>query len=298
MEEIGRLNDAFPYTYPEIEEDLVVHGIDEDKGLVVGWEVQDVPEDELEESYYYETNEMMVDVTVDVDMATSNAGINTGGVGAGGSMAAFKLHGNNLYTIYQGSSIKVFDISNATNPVEGSNVYVTWGIETLFLSKDYLYIGAQDGMYVYCVKESEEPHYVSQFTHVRSCDPVVVQGDYAYVTLRGGSTCGGFENQLDVIDISNIYDPHLIKSYNMHNPHGLGVDSNLLFICDGDDGLKVFDAADPLNVDSNQISHFSGIDAFDVIPLNGNLLMIGEDGLRQYDYKDAEHIQLLSTLAL
>ena len=37
-----------------------------------------------------------------------------------------------------------------------------------------------------------------------SCDPVVVQGDYAFVTLRGGTECQGFSNQLDIIDISTL----------------------------------------------------------------------------------------------
>ena len=34
----------------------------------------------------------------------------------------------------------------------------------------------------------------------------------------------------------------------MTNPHGLTKDNNLLFICDGKDGLKMYDAADPLNI--------------------------------------------------
>ncbi len=116
------------------------------------------------------------------------------------------------------------------------------------------------------------------------------------MTLRGGSSCGGFENQLDVIDISNINAPELIKTYTMHNHHGLGIDSTTLFICDGDEGLKIFDASDPLKVTDNQLNHFEDIDAFDVIPLGGHLLLIGEDGLHQYDYRDKTAIFLLSTL--
>jgi len=33
-----------------------------------------------------------------------------------------------------------------------------------------------------------------------------------------------------------------------------------------------------------------------VIPNNGVLMMIGEDGLYQYDYRDIENIELLSVI--
>lgn len=301
VNEIGRLNDAFPYFAPEPGSELITYGVDANKGIIVGWQEQTITEQEL--SDYYGKDAVRGDdgiiYEVEVAVATDESGgVSNSGTGTGGSMAAFKLNGNYLYTIHQNSSIKVFDISDATAPVVGEDIYVTWGIETLFLKDEYLFIGAQDGMYIYGLQDSSKPSYISQFTHMRSCDPVVVQDGYAYVTLRGGSACGGNENQLDVINISNIYDPELVKSHSMYNPHGLGIDSNLLFICDGNEGLKVYDVTDPLTIDSNQVSHFSGINAFDVIPLNGNLLMIGEDGLHQYDYANADSIVLLSILTL
>jgi hypothetical protein len=101
-------------------------------------------------------------------------------------------------------------------------------------------------------------------------------------------------NQLDVIDISDITSPKLLKSYPMFNPHGLGIDNGILFICDGADGLKIYDATNPLAIQSNMIAHFPGIDTYDVIPLGEILLLIGQDGLFQYDYSDLQNIRLLS----
>ena len=46
-------------------------------------------------------------------------------------------------------------------------------------------------MEIYDLTEEQNPVCLSDFNHVRSCDPVVVQGDIAYVTLRSGSFCGG-----------------------------------------------------------------------------------------------------------
>ncbi len=84
----------------------------------------------------------------------------------------------------------------------------------------------------------------------------------------------------------------------MTNPHGLGIDNTTLFICDGNDGLKAFNAADINTIDKNLLAHYKDINARDVIPYNDILIMIGEDGLFQYDYSDPNNMKLLSTIAI
>jgi hypothetical protein len=46
------------------------------------------------------------------------------------------------------------------------------------------------------------------------------------------------------------------------------------------------------------IAHFQDIDTFDVIPLDGILILIGQDGLFQYDYSNPQSIVLLSHIAI
>ena len=151
-------------------------------------------------------------------------------------------------------------------------------------------------MHIYDNAIPTEPVYISSFLHVTTCDPVVVNDQYAYVTLRSGNACNGFTNQLDVINIENLNNPYLVKSYSMQNPHGLGLDGQTLFITEGEFGLKVFDATDPNTIDANLIKQFQDIHGYDVIPNNGVLMMIGDDGLYQYDYRDIENIELLSVI--
>jgi hypothetical protein len=103
-------------------------------------------------------------------------------------------------------------------------------------------------------------------------------------------------NELLVLDVSNLSQPQLIKSYNMTNPHGLGIDGNTLFVCDGSDGLKAFDSRDDLNILQNRIGHFADITAYDVIPLGGVLLTSATEGIYQYDYSDPSDIKLLSKI--
>jgi hypothetical protein len=151
-------------------------------------------------------------------------------------------------------------------------------------------------MHIMDLNSPESPAKLSTYEHVRSCDPVVVDDNYAYVTLRSGTMCQGFANQLEVIDIQDLRAPRLLRTYPMTNPHGLGIDNKTLFVCDGNDGLKAYDASDINNIAKNMLAHYKNINATDVIPYNNTLIMIGEDGLFQYDYSNPKDIRLLSTI--
>ncbi|MDX2301707.1 MAG: hypothetical protein NW226_02855 [Microscillaceae bacterium] len=215
--------------------------------------------------------------------------------GIGGSMARFTLYDNYLYTVGQ-NNMQLFNISSPASPQAAHNIILSWGVETIFPYEDKLFIGTNNGMHIFDNANPANPALLSTYAHVQSCDPVVVQGDYAYVTLRSGNACQGFTNQLEVVDIKDLTRPTLAKVYPMQNPHGLGIEDSLLFICEGAFGLKTFDAKDPLNMDQTPLAFFQERHAYDVIPLGNVLLVIGNDGLYQYDYTDAKNLELLSVI--
>ena len=156
-----------------------------------------------------------------------------------------------------------------------------------------MFLGTQSGMIVQSLEVPERPSLIGTFSHMTSCDPVKVKGDLAFVTLRGGTICrGGTVNQLDVIRMSNGYSKfELLKSYPMYGPQGLGIDDDLLFVCDGDAGLKIYNSADPLAISNNMIASFPFINAYDVIPVNNYLFMIGDKGFMLYDYSNIQNIK-------
>ena len=217
------------------------------------------------------------------------------GSGVGGSLARFTVSGNHLYLL-DGGDLQTVNVSSEQNPVVKTRTQLSWDIETIFPYKTNLFIGSSSGMYILDVSNPELPTQVSTYEHVRSCDPVVVNDDYAYVTLRSGTACQGFTNQLEVIDITNLASPQLLQTYPMTNPHGLGIDDKTLFICDGDDGLKAYDITDVNRIDQNQIAHHRDVNAIDVIPFNDILMMIGEDGIFQYDYSNPKDLKMLSKI--
>ncbi len=224
-----------------------------------------------------------------------NGGNQFGSTGQGGSMARFTIYEDYLYTVTE-NAINVFDILNPTTPDLTNNVNIGWGIETIYPFRDNLFIGSQTGMFIYSVANPAAPTQVGVFEHAQACDPVVVKDDIAYITLRGGTPCQNFNNQLDVVDVSDLSNPQLLRTYPMDNPYGLAITAeDILYVCDGDTGLRVMDAADELDI--SQIDLFNEFSTYDVIALSNNVVMvIGADGLYQFDASDVNDLRQLSVI--
>ncbi|HKK79581.1 MAG TPA: hypothetical protein VJ933_08125 [Phaeodactylibacter sp.] len=218
--------------------------------------------------------------------------------GVGGSLARFTILGDFLYTV-DNTRLVTFDISDPLAPEQVSAINVTLGVETIFPLKDHLLLGTQRGMFIYRVGPDGQPLYVSNYQHVVSCDPVVANDTFAYVTLRV-SECRdagvGAANTLDVIDIRNIESPQLVNQLPMDGPYGLGLDGELLFVCLGVNGLQVFTLEDPST--PVELKRFEGINAVDVIPLEGTLLVVGPEALLQLDYSDMDDIKVISEMSI
>ncbi|HEY9186034.1 MAG TPA: hypothetical protein VIM94_11985 [Salegentibacter sp.] len=239
--------------------------------------------------------EMVLDERILIAAESFNSGASgPAGTGTGGSMARFNIKDKFLYVVGN-QSLSVFDISSLSSPEKISTDYVGWQIETIFNQDDYLYLGSSAGMYIYSIEEPSTPLFISRLQHVLGCDPVVVDGDMAYVTIRGGNECGQSWSQLQVIDVADKQNPELLATYEMDSPYGLGVKDDLLFVCDGDSGLKIYDKTQSPGL--TLTDHFEDINTYDVIPLEEVLLMVGDDILHQYSYED-NNIRLLSSFSL
>lgn len=295
--EVNRLENAFPNVLPPIENlSYPVYGLDLTKGVVVGWETREVTEVVKKENSSG-FGRVLYDNAGVPTIGQNVVSFNPTTTGVAGSMARFTLHDDYLYALHN-NTLKTFHVSEPTSITTGTDIYLNRQVETLFPHDNKLFMGSTSGMIIYDLSSPGNPKYISEITHITSCDPVVIEGNYAYVTLRSGTACNGFTNQLDVVDISSITHPFIAKSYAMFNPYGLGIDNHILFICDGDAGLKVYDATDPLSINLHQIAHFENIKTYDVIPMDGLLMLIGDDGLYQYDYSNLDSLQLLSHIPI
>lgn len=289
IHEIARLEDVFPgYINLPLLDNLIVdygtNSYNNPNEIIVGWDIKE----EYRRTEDIKNSGWNGGIMMDMALASSES------AGQGGSLARFKIVNEYLYAV-DSHNINIFNIGDLKAPVELEDVQAGFDIETIFNRGDKLFLGSMRGMYIYDISSPAIPKFVSEFQHGTACDPVVVDDKYAYITLRAGNFCGALESSLQIVDISDLYNLELVKSYSMDNPYGLGIKGNLLFICDGSSGLKVYDKT---QIESLKLLNtFKNIYAFDVIPLENQLLLIGDDTLFQYKYFN-NSITLLSEFQL
>jgi hypothetical protein len=213
--------------------------------------------------------------------------------GQAGSLSRFALVNNYLYVANR-YNLTPIDISNPLMPITKTSVY-TGEQETIYPFNDNLFIGTPNGLNIYSLTNPEVPTYKSTFRHWRGCDPVVVENNIAYVTVRNNGRCGGNINELDIINVSNISNPILLKKYDMKNPYGLGIYNNKLGICDGTAGFKLFNATDYNNL--NQTGTINVDKSYDVIMNDQIAILIASDGMYQYNISSTTP-QFLSKIAI
>ncbi|NDP21940.1 MAG: hypothetical protein GZ091_12795 [Paludibacter sp.] len=295
----GRLENVFKMALPRIEN---TYGVDynmaynaDSTGVVVGWELKERTEDVNKYSggWYggWGRPELFAMTDGIAINSTKAGGIN----GITGSMSRFSIYDGYLYTVIN-NAMNIFSLDGVKPTKATEDIYIGSNVETIFSYEDNLFMGTPTGMLIYSVKDPLKPEYQSSLQHVFGCDPVVVENDIAYVTIHSGNNCGQENNELIIVDVSNVKLPKQIVSYTMTNPKGLGIDNGKLFLCD--DGLKIYNAADPKKIMANELAHYRGMIGFDVIPYNNTLMMIAEDGLYQYDYSVLSNIRQISKIAI
>ncbi|MEN8249113.1 MAG: hypothetical protein ABFS32_09280 [Bacteroidota bacterium] len=202
-----------------------------------------------------------------------------GGVSQGGSTARFTVVGNYLYVVDE-SNLYTYDISEETEITRVNTMNIDrFVVETIFPFNDMLFLGTRTGVVIVDISLPSSPTYISDYQHFVACDPVVTDGEYAYVTLREGTSCDGDINELQILDVTDILNPQLISTYPMNGPRGLALNGDVLFVCDN--GIKVLDVTDPLNI--TELNHIENIPANDIIYYNNRILVTADNGFYQFN---------------
>jgi hypothetical protein len=289
-----RVEGLFEYVIPPYDYDYPLDEIKQDKGVITAYEVKKISR----EVYRHPSPwPIYYDYRLESSFSSDNApGAIANSYGMGGSMARFSTYDDYLYALESSWRLKSINISDIDNLKVENEIYLWGNVETVFIAEGYMYVGTSNGMHILDLANPASPNLLSSYQHITACDPVVVEGDRAYITLRSGNICGGSADLLEVVDISDKYEPKLRSSFSMTEPYGIGIDKGTLFVCEGEHGLKVYDAADESSITSHEIASFPEINAYDVIPTGEFLFTIGADGFYIYDYSDLNNISLLGTL--
>ena len=240
--------------------------------------------------------------------ATDSLSAPDGSSGVGGSFARFMIVGDFMYLV-DNEKIKTLNISDPADPTLLNEQAVAEGVESIFRIGSRLFVGSNTGLFLYSFGDDGLPKREGSFDYgelgfpIYPCDPVVANDSLAYVTLNttiAVENCNRNSLQqvkvLNVFDVTDIQNPMLLRQYDMLNPQGLGLDGQLLFVCDNEFGLKVYNIADPLNI--QLVTELTGFTAHDVIPLGGLLLVVGPDNVYQIDYSDLGNIHVISTIPI
>jgi hypothetical protein len=271
----------------------------EGKGIITGFKVKDtVVKNDCDiqwnsGGWYYD---VQYDYSIaSTDSKASQPSVNPTAASVGGSMARFTTYRDYLYTVHQ-NMLGVYDISQPGTPDSSTTVNLQQNVETIFQYDHYLFIGSPTGMLIYDVTDPKQPSDRKNFSHFYSCDPVVAQNGYAYVTLRTGAACGqSAKNELDVVNVKNMNNIQLESMLALSNPHGLSIDGNKLMVCDGGSGIRFLDVSNPSKPEI--VKTIGGVEAYDAIALNGLLIVTAKEGIFQYDYSDYNHPKLLSKIS-
>ncbi len=160
--------------------------------------------------------------------------------GANGSLTRFITYSNFLY-IVDHNNLRAYDISNPT-PVLRRTTNVGFNIETIFEYQGKLFIGSNDAIFIYGLSNPEVPALISQFTYfIPGRDPVVAIDSVAYSTTRNLNGPGG---NLNIVNIKNLNAPIGMGRLDLLSPYGLAINGNALYVCNGSNGISIFDRTD------------------------------------------------------
>ena len=244
-----------------------------------------------QEFYYFDyINNLIPPSAVPASFAgNSNNGIGTVNRIAYNDEHVYVLGNSNLYTFSDKGNFEFL----------ASNV-MGWQMETIYPHGEQVFIGTRNSMMIIDVTDPAAPLHRSSFWHATSCDPVFPVDDVAYVTLRTGdfSNCPGDINAIVVLDITNLNNPVEVQEVEMESPYGMAKFGGKLYVGEGANGLKIFDASNPQSLVLETWD--KSIQAYDVIQhptRTDRVLIAGPEGLGQYEIDGSDNLGLLSWLS-
>ncbi len=226
---------------------------------------------------------------------SSFAGNSSNAIGTVNRIAKAKDH------IYIISNQQLTTISDASDFSLISNRDIGWAMETIYPLENNLFIGSQNNMQILDINHPAQPIEQGWFLHATACDPVLPVDEIAYVTLRSDpeTNCTGDISALLVVNTSNIQSPRQVQEIEMISPFGMTLIGDKLYVGEGANGLKVFDATQRDFL--TEISFDTNIQAYDIIahPTNNSLILVaGPDGYGQYEVDaDTDSYSLVSWIS-
>jgi len=205
----------------------------------------------------------------------------------GNPVVDFTLQNNYLITA-QSNQVNLYSLSDPTQPAL-EQTYTSEDdlqLETISTYKaDMLIIGTNQGTFFKDHSVPGELDDVDFSELITSCDAIITQGNYMYVTIRSGQACSSINNssnanKLLVYNTLQASQPVLEKSISINEPYGLDINGDQLFICN-DQGLLEFDITTPSSpVQTGDYSQPCN----NIIATEDPMILTDDTGIRMIEY--------------
>jgi hypothetical protein len=171
-----------------------------------------------------------------------------------------------LYSLY------VVYIANPIYPTIVGSLQLTYGITDLEAVGSNVYIAARDGLHVIAVADSHRPVPVGFFKTGRATQELVITGRIVYLAAY---------ESLYILDLDVPAAPREVARFPLKGFVGrMQWVGDLLYIANGQFGLRVFDVADPAQLVEVAADQHAGI-VFDVLVQDGYVYVVNcDEGLR------------------
>jgi len=296
---VDRQEDVFPFLFHRqlnsFNPDFPAAAHSTNTHIVQGWKLEEITKERVLDRYceHPECRDFIfTEATLRGGMLISTAMI--GGSQKSGMNQRLVKKNDHLYALGE-DRIEVYNIPGI--PTFAGSSTKERGDISIQATNDYLWLGSFTKITSYTLANPDYPINTSWWLDHALCSPMVVDGNRVYKSLYTGSPCNDGLDQLHITDISDIHFPAVEATHDLHNPQGLALDQNLLFVGEGSGGLKVYDRTDDLNLLDHLLDHVTSIEPHDVYAEDDIATLTCEDGIYQYDYSNPENLVLLSHIS-
>lgn len=217
------------------------------------------------------------------------------GTGTAGSLAKFTVIGQNLLVLQPGSIIH-YTIGDGGDLIYSRElVFFSGDLETIFPYGDKVLVGSSSQVYFLGFDSQNTLDLISSYRHITACDPVVASDGIAFSTLRSNNCRVNTDEVLEIIDISDLGEPRLIKSYQTEAPYGLTINEQNLFVCERG-GVAMYDVSDPENILPKGFAEFNNELPLDIIQTQGYLIVRTDKHIYNMSYTASGVMNILAQI--
>jgi hypothetical protein len=230
-------------------------------------------------------------------------------------MKFISVMGSYLYSVRDFIGLRVFDVSNKSNPISVSSRTVNSGLMLVTAKNNFAYVQTfSDGLLIFDVSNPLNPQLRSTCYGLDIAYGILVTSDFAYVCT--------VSNGLEIVSLANSYNPYIIGEFDFgtfSETENVVLQDDIAFIANSNDGLEILNISDPSNPikiseydDGEEIldvtlkdnyailaSHYEGLKILNLSDLSNPMRVAWNDGsgLLRSVYTDEDYIYAVNTFA-